>query len=278
MNRQYKYAKVFQMLNSFKGYKFNGFEIKNGVIFIFLKKTRKTSDCPKCNRKCRIIEENFKRTIRDLDMKKFKCYITFFENKIRCKCGYRGIESLDFVRPCSRCTINFEDYISFLCQKMSIKDVAEILDLNWKSVKNIDKLQIRNTLPDIEDFNPKGIGVDEIAYKKGHNYLTVVRDLDLGKVIWVGIKRKKETLDEFFKLIGIEKCLQITKVVLEMWDPFIASVKENCLNAELIFDKFHIEKKVNEAIDDIRKKEFKNAKDSERKDMKKKAIFDSKQK
>lgn len=120
--------------------------------------------------------------------------------------------------------------------------------------------------------NPVRIGVDEVAYQKGHNYLTIVRDIDLGKVIWVGFNRTKETLDTFFKEFGPLKSRAIQVAVIDMWNPYIASVREHT-DADIVFDKFHISKKVNEALDSVRKQEFAQADPEERKEMKHKRFL-----
>ncbi len=113
----------------------------------------------------------------------------------------------------------------------------------------------------------------EVAYEKGHKYLTVVRDLDINRVIWIGKNRKKETLDSFFNDLGIEKQRLITVVVLDMWDPYIASIKEHCPNTDIVFDKFHIIKKINEAVDTVRKTEFAKANAEDRIQMKRKRFI-----
>jgi len=155
-------------------------------------------------------------------------------------------------------------------KRMTIQDVSEVTDLNWKTVKSIDKHFIRKQISSLEDISPERIGVDEIAYHKGHKYLTIIRDLDLNGVIWIGLKRKKETLDHFFREIGEEKAKNIKVAVIDMWDPFISSIKENCPNVDIVFDKFHVVKKAVEALDEIRKQEFSTASDEERKHMKRK--------
>jgi transposase len=125
---------------------------------------------------------------------------------------------------------------------------------------------------DLKLRNPGKIGVDEIAYQKGHKYLTVVRDLDKGIVIWVHEGRKKETLNLFFKELGKLKSYSIKVAVIDMWDLYIASVKENT-DAEIVFDKFHIAKKINDALDNVRKQEFANASPDEQKNFKKKRFI-----
>ena len=271
--KRYNYSKLFRDIYRFRGFKYNQIIIKDDVVHIFLIRTRKTATCRNCGRRNPIGLESYKRTIRDLDLGTKKCYITFFEEKLKCICGSRGYEEIDFTRPYSRCTIRFEEYVYLLCQKMTIKDVSEVIHLNWKTIKDIDKYYINKQIESLKNINPIRIGIDEVAYEKGHKYLTVVRDLDPNSVIWVGRKRSKETLDHFFDEIGEIKSNRIELTVLDMWDPYIASIREHCTRAEMVFDKFHIIKKVNEALDKIRKKEFADATVREKLNMKRKRFI-----
>ncbi len=173
--------------------------------------------------------------------------------------------------PGEKFTERFANYIHSLCEKMTLTDVTEMAMVNWRTAKRIDKKMLKEKFKDLRNIKPTRIGVDEIAHEKGHKYLTTVRDLDAG-VIWVGDKRKKETLDLFFKELGKRKSMEITVAVIDMWDSYIKSIKENT-NAEIVFDKFHIAKKINEAVDKIRKKEFAKADKEERKTMKHKRFL-----
>lgn len=271
--KRYKYSTLFKDIYTFRGFRYIQIEIKENLVHIYLKRTRKTAICRKCGKRNPIVNESYTRTIRDLDLGPKKCYITFTEAKLNCRCGYRGYESIDFIRPYSRCTKRYEKYVYRLAEKMTISDVSKITRLDWKTVKDIDKHYIKKRIVKLQDLNPQRIGIDEVAYEKGHKYLTVVRDLDLNSVIWIGLDRKKETLDSFFTLLGSEKQRLITVVVLDMWDPYIASVKEHCPSVDIVIDKFHIIKKVNEAVDNIRKQEFTKAGKEERIQMKRKRFI-----
>lgn len=259
-------------LYKFQGYKFCDSFLEKDSILIVLKRTSKTGVCPCCNTHCRTIHMCRKHKIRDLDLANSKVHIEFYIYEIDCKCGYLGNEKLDFCEDYSRYTKRFEEKVVILCTAMCIKDAAKQLRIGWETTKNIDKRNARKYVVDLSTVTPKGIGIDEIAYEKGHKYLTVVRDIDLQKVIWVGKDRKKETLDEFFKNVGLEKCMQIKLAVCDMWDPYIASIKANTF-AEIVFDKFHIAKVITEAVDAVRKKEFAKADEKERKEMKHKRFL-----
>lgn len=262
----------FKDLYKFKGYKFYESFVENDNILVVLKRTSKTGKCPCCNRRCRFIHTRRKRRIRDLDVANSKVYIEFDSYQLDCKCGYNGYEELEFCEDYSRYTKRFEEKVVILCLKMCIKDAAKEMRIGWSTAKNIDKRNARKYIVDLEQASPEKIGVDEIAYEKGHKYLTVVRDADLGKVIWVGKSRKKETLDKFFKELGIKKSWRIKLAVIDMWDPYIASIKANT-DAAIIFDKFHIAKTISKAVDEVRKHEFAKADDEERKRMKKKRFL-----
>jgi transposase len=101
-------------------------------------------------------------------------------------------------------TKRFEEYVSMLCAKMTLTDAASVAEIDWKAVKRIDKKYLSRLVPGLDELNPTRLGIDEVAYEKGHSYLTIVRDIDLGKVIWVGQMRKKETLDAFFISSNLE--------------------------------------------------------------------------
>lgn len=259
-------------LFNFDGFKFFESWMYDEHILVELQRIKKTGNCPKCGTRCSHVKDRNNRRIRDLDIINSKVLIEFEEYKIECSCGYSGVEKLSFVNKFSRFTKRFDYKIAILCQVMTLKDVAKEMKIDWTTAKRIDKAYVKRFLVDLKYMNPKGIGVDEIAYEKGHKYLTVVRDVDKGKVIWIGKARKKETLDKFFIKLGKRKSQKITVAVMDMWDPYIKSVLENT-SADIVFDKFHIAKKINEAVDKVRRNEFAKADKQERINMKHKRFL-----
>ena len=264
----YRTLLPLKSLYNFRGFKPNFSVVSKQEIHIDLERTTTTGQCPVCRKKYRWVKHIYSRHIRDLDIAGKKCYLHFMQYKIRCPCGYRGIEYLDFVDKYSHYSNAFEEYIAKLCGMMSLTDVSKLFSMPWRAVKQIDKKYLAKNLVGLEHSNPTRIGVDEVAHQKGHKYLTIVRDIDKHRVIWIGEGRKKEILDSFFTELGFEKTGQICVVVLDMWDPYISSIKQHCPNAEIVFDKFHVVKKVNEALDKIRKQEFVKAGKTKRVEMK----------
>ncbi|MBM4249119.1 MAG: ISL3 family transposase [Euryarchaeota archaeon] len=264
---------MFRNIYTFLGYVLSGVIDYGDHIVVSLRKTHKTTRCPTCGRRIRVSKESYPRIIRDLDIGPKQAYLSYHEYKLDCPCGYRGYERLDFVEQYSRATIRFEEYVYRLCLNLPLKSVCEIAGIDWKAAKNIDIRYTQKRIEDLRNISPKRIGIDEIAYEKGHHYLSVVRDIDLGKVIWVGLDRKSATLDMFFNELGPEKSALIEIVVMDMWDPYILSVRINCPNVEIVFDKFHVIRKITDALDKVRKTEFADADDDERKLMKHKRFL-----
>lgn len=256
----------------FRGFKIGGVEQCEGLVLVVLKRSKRMPVCPRCHRSCKRVEDEYVRSVRDLDLGGLSCFVQFGEFKLNCRCGYRGYEKLDWVRENSHCTRRFEDRVAMLCDHMSVKEVCGVTGLGWRTVKAADMNCIREQLKDLSEQDPVLVGVDEVAYEKGHKYLTVVRDVQKGVVIWVGVGRKELTLDLFYAGLGREKTKRIKAVVMDMWDPYIASTGK-WTDAEIVFDKFHLSKKANECLDTIRRKEFKQADREVRIDFKNKRFL-----
>lgn len=253
----------------FKGYKPCVLKLETDII-IGLKSRRTTGTCPKCIKMCRNIEHEYERLIRDLNMADFRCYLRFRQKKIRCKCGFRGLEKLDFVAKYERVTTRLAAKVAQDCEEASLKEVARRYNLNWKTVKEIDRAHIKSFLPEIDQQQIKRLAIDEIAVMKGHKYFTVIRNYDSGVAIKIFFGRGYKETAEALASLDKDKLARIRFVSLDMWDPYIKAVKEQCPHAKLVFDKFHVVKKVNEALDDVRKKEFAKSADEERIEMKRK--------
>ena len=133
--------------------------------------------------------------------------------------------------------------------------VAKHFNLDWKTVKEIDKTFLEEKFGETDYTNTGYIAVDEISIGKHHKYMTVVLDFITGRVIWCGKDRKTETLDELFKNMPQKDLLNIKAVTMDMWDPYIKSIKKWFPHAVIVFDKFHIIAKFNKVIDQVRRSE-----------------------
>ena len=144
---------------------------------------------------------------------------------------------------------------------MTVKDVARSERLHHTTVKDLDKRYMteqlrRNPMP-----ATAAIGVDEIAIRKGHDYRVVVSDLERQRPIWFGgTGRKQEDLAQFFAAYGARRCAGIASAmivaVIDRWTPFRQATHENAPQAQIVFDKFHIRRHLNDARDAVRRAEY----------------------
>ena len=181
--------------------------------------------------------------------------------KIRCDtCGGVRVEDLEFVHASKRITCRLAAYAAELCRKgLSVQAVADHLDLDPKTVKAVDKAALETEFGETRYEGLKRLAIDEIAVKRGHNYMTVVLDYDTGRVVWMGKGRQRVAIDEFFQAMPVEVRESIQAVAIDMWQPYIQAVKHWCPGADIVFDLFHVVKDFNKVIDDIRNEEFRKA-------------------
>ena len=148
-------------------------------------------------------------------------------------------------------------HVGALCREMTNKAVAERERIHDSTVKDLDKIYMAKQVALAGSPRPRAIGVDEIAIRKGHDYRIVVSDLDRGRPIWVGGEgRTEKDFDLFFGALGKQKSARIELAVMDMWKPFRNSLKKNAPQARIVFDKFHIMRHLGDALDEVRRSEY----------------------
>ncbi len=166
-------------------------------------------------------------------------------------------EKLDWLADLPFYTKRFAFYVGRRCRDSSLSDIAKELHLDWKTVKTLEMQYLREQLRRAGTPGPKVIGIDEISLRKGHVYRIVVSDLERKRAIWFGGKdRSEESLDLFYKWLGEKKSRRVQLAVMDMWKAFRNSTRRQAPQAAILFDKFHVLRHLNEALDKIRKREY----------------------
>lgn len=193
---------------------------------------------------------------RDLPAGGFRIEREFERVRVSCPdCGVR-MESLDWLAHNPRYTARYTRHVGALCRKMTIKDVARSERLHHTTVKDLDKRYMAEQLRRHPMPATTAIGVDEIAIRKGHEYRVVVSDLIRQRPIWFGGWGRKQTdLEQFFAAYGVRRCQGIQVAMMDMWKPFREATHLHAPNAEIVFDKFHILRHLNDALDAVRRSE-----------------------
>jgi transposase len=154
-------------------------------------------------------------------------------------------------------TKRFAFYIGRRCRDSTIQDVAQEFHLNWKTVKALEKQYLREQLRRAGTPGPKVLGIDEVSLRKGHTYRIVVSDLGRKRPIWFGGEdRSEKSLDRFYGWLGEKKSKRVQLAVMDMWKAFHTSTRKHAPQAAILFDKFHVIRHLNEALDKVRKSEY----------------------
>lgn len=166
-------------------------------------------------------------------------------------------EKLEWLAEFPFYTKRFAFYVGRRCRGSTIQDIAKELHLNWKTVKALEKQYMREQLRRVSNPGPKVIGIDEFSLRKGHTYRLVVSDLERKRPIWFGGEdRSEQSLDRFYQWLGSKKSQGIRLAVMDMWKAFRNSTAKNAPQAGILFDKFHVVRHLNEALDKVRKREY----------------------
>lgn len=178
------------------------------------------------------------------------------------RCGVQT-ELVPWAEPSSGFTRDFEDAVALLAQGTDKTTVSELMGIAWETVGNIVRRVLERRGPtDLLDGLTR-IGIDEISYKRHHHYLTVVTDHAQRRVVWVGVGRSKETLSNFFSALGKERAAKLELVSLDMLQSYIDVTREHAPQATLVFDRFHLQRKAQEAVDKVRREEVREQRGAE---------------
>ena len=196
------------------------------------------------------------RRIRDFPWAGRPCELEVTLARVQCPtCHAVAVEAAEWVETYSRQTERYERYVAGLCSLMPATDVAELEGLDKTTVYRIDKkwLERRDALR--PDHPVTRMGIDEIAIRKGQRYATVFYDLDRREVIGMTLTRKQRAVSRFFRRWGKEKCRAVKAVCMDLWAPYLNSVRRHLKKADVVFDKFHVYTYLSEAIEAVRRHE-----------------------
>lgn len=178
----------------------------------------------------------------------------------RSECPDHGVKtiSIPWAGPNSRFTLLFERLaIDVMIAAKSIKEAARLLGLSWDQVHHIQARAVERGLARRELDEIKNVGIDEKSFLKGHKYASLMVDIDGARILDVVEGRTLEAANSLWQKLPEEVRSDIEAVAMDMWDAFITSTKTHAPQADIVHDKFHISKYLNEAVDKVRRIEHK---------------------
>jgi transposase len=219
---------------------------------------RKKTVCGTCGTRHRSWYDQRIRRVRDLPCGELRIFLEVAVRRVACRiCGRVRQERLDWLAANPHYTKRFALYVGKQCRSTSIKEVATDLRLDWHAVKEMDKLYMREQLARTEPIAPAVIGIDELSIRKGYVFRIVVSDLERQQPLWFGgVDHSAESLARFYEFLGPERSQGIRLAVMDMWRAFRRATAAYAPQAAILYDKFHVLQQLNEAMDEVRKAEY----------------------
>ena len=224
--------------------------------------------CGDCGAKARRVYDRRERYWRHLDVAGMTVRLRYSIRRVRCpRCLGVKTEHVAWAAPSSNFTYAFEERTGYLAQQSSKSAVAKLMRVAWRTVGDIISRVVVRHFEAVEDQleGLRHIGIDELSYRRHHQYITVVVDHERGEVVWSRPGKNADTLREFFDEIGAERCSEIESVTIDMSQAYIKAVQERVPQARLVFDRFHVQRLVQDALDETRRDEVRAAETKEEK-------------
>jgi transposase len=204
-----------------------------------------------------------RRRWRALDLGVTKAFLEAEAPRVQCPTDGVVVAAVPWARHGSRFTRWFEDVVAWLARHTSKHAVTQLLRITWRTVGSIVARVVAAARADNDPFEGlTRIGIDEISFKRGQRYLTVVVDHDSGRLVWAAPGRDKKTLARFFDALGRSRSWKLRLVSADAADWIAAVVRSRCMNARLVLDPFHIVAWATDALDEVRREVWNAARQS----------------
>ncbi len=202
---------------------------------------------------------------RGLDLGTIRVFLEAEMHRVSCRDHGVVAVQVPWARHGSWFTRDFEDTVGWLACATSKSAICALMRIEWRTVGSIVTRIQAEIDTQVDRFaGLRRIGIDEISYKRGHKYLTIVVDHDTGNLLWAANGRNKATLDKFFELLGEQRCGEITHTSADA-APWIAkSINEHCPQAIRCADAFHVVAWATNALDELRRQAWNDARQAAR--------------
>jgi transposase len=224
-------------------------------LHIFCEHQNHSALCPTCTKSSTAIHQYRKRAIRDLPWAGKICLVEFAARRFFCRgCGCPFREELAWLPRHSRLTDRYAAYVFDQCRRTSLQAVHRKERLGYKTVERLYYERAQITTRVAEPVLVRQLGIDEIALRKGHDqFVLVLSDLEQGRILEVLADRTKETLMAYFADWTDEQRQAVREVAMDLWEPYAQAVEACLPQAQIVADRFHVMKLLNDQVTTARR-------------------------
>lgn len=238
------------------------YKLKNVIRVEILPRKNSKALCSKCGRECSLYDKLNNRYFEFIPLWGFPVYFYYKMRRVNCdNCGIR-VERIPWASGKCTLTKTFMNYLSNWARHLSWSEVGRRFQVSWDKVASSIKYIVEWGLVRQKLDNITALGVDEIQWKLGHRYLTLVYQINQGAVrlLWICRSRTEESFKKFFNFLGRERCENVKYICSDMWKPYLKVIREKLKNTVHILDRFHIVSMLNKALDKVRADEHRKMK------------------
>ncbi len=189
-------------------------------------------------------------------------FLVYAPRRVECpRCGVR-VEAMPWASGKSHLTQAYAWFLARWARRLSWKEVAQVFRTSWDSVFRAVEMAVEWGRAHQDLGGVQAIGIDEIAWKKGHRYLTLVYQIDphCKRLLWVGENRRVRTLLKFFRWFGAQRSGELRYICSDMWKPYLKVIAKKAGQAVHVLDRFHIMAHLGKALDEVRAQEARTLK------------------
>jgi transposase len=245
---------AFKRLLALEGASVEAVRFASEGIVVQIRLRRRRGVCSRCGQIASVTYDTSRRRWRHLDLGGSRCFLEARLRRVRCPdCGVR-VEAVPFARPGARHTRAFEQLVAWLTQQLAKTVLQRLLRIGWATVGRICARVLSELVRPDRFQGLRRLGIDEVSYRRGHRYLTLVLDHDSGRVVWVSEgARASESLDGFLAALGPERAAQIEAVSVDMAPGYHKALSAGLPQARICVDPFHVVKLANKALERVRR-------------------------
>ena len=230
------------------------FQDEKKIVVRILPRKNGKAICSSCKNIASLFDKRTDRDFEFIPIWGLKVFFRYQMRRVNCKvCGVK-VEKIPWATGKKTLTDAFSFVLADWAKSLSWKETAERFKVSWQKVFNAVEHVVNWGLEHRDLSDITAIGVDEISYRVGHRYLTLVYQINTGakRLLWAGKDRTVRTMLKFFIEFGKERSGKLEYVCSDMWKPYLKVIRKKAPQAIHILDRFHIIQKINKAIDEVR--------------------------
>ena len=235
-----------------------GFELSETALIIDVAPTTRVARCAGCGCRAKRVYDARRRTWRHLDFAGVEVRLRYRLHRVDChQCGVTT-ELVPWAEHAVGFTRDFEDVVAFLAQRMDKTSISALMGIGWETVGRIIERVVARRAPRDRLEGLTHISIDELSYRRHHEYVTVVTDLNRSRIVWVAPGKNADTVRSFFDALGPERSARLELIAIDMSGAYIEAVREKAPRARLVFDRFHVQRLVHDALDKVRREQVRH--------------------